>query len=56
MTTHNRVVVLTGTVAKPEDARRAIQIAQSVNDVESVDNKLAVRSGHPNSGTGHPAL
>ena len=45
VTTHNRVVVLTGTVEKPEDATRAIQIAQGVNDVESVDNKLAVRSG-----------
>jgi len=45
VTTHDRVVVLTGTVEKPEDATRAIQIAQSVNDVESVDNKLAVRSG-----------
>jgi hyperosmotically inducible periplasmic protein len=45
VTTRNRVVVLTGTVEKPEDARRAIQIAQSVNEVESVDNQLAVRSG-----------
>jgi osmotically-inducible protein OsmY len=45
VTTHNRVVILTGTVEKPEDARRAIQIAQSVNDVDSVDNRLAVRSG-----------
>jgi len=45
VSTRNRVVVLTGTVEKPEDARRAIQIAQSVNDVESVDNRLAVRSG-----------
>jgi hyperosmotically inducible protein len=45
VTTHNRVVVLTGTVEKPEDATRAIQITQSVSDVESVDNRLAVRSG-----------
>ena len=45
VTTHNRIVVLTGTVEKPEEARRAIQIARSVNDVESVDNRLAVRSG-----------
>jgi osmotically-inducible protein OsmY len=45
VTTRDRVVVLRGTVEKPEDARRAIQIVQSVNDVESVDNQLAVRSG-----------
>lgn len=45
VTTRNRVVVLTGTVEKPEDAKRAIQIAQSVNEVESVDSQLAIRSG-----------
>jgi len=45
VTTHDRVVVLTGTVEKPEDAKRAIRIAQSVNDVASVDDQLAVRSG-----------
>jgi osmotically-inducible protein OsmY len=42
--THNGTVVLSGTVHKPEDAIRAVQIARSVDDVTSVDNKLSVLS------------
>jgi hyperosmotically inducible protein len=42
--THNGAVVLSGTVHKPEDAIRAVQIAQGVDDVKSVDNKLSVLS------------
>ena len=38
------VVVLTGTVNKPEDALRAEQLAQSVDSVKSVENHLTVRS------------
>jgi hyperosmotically inducible periplasmic protein len=37
-------VVLSGTVDKPEDATRAVQIARGVEDVKSVQNKLSVRS------------
>ena len=37
-------VVLSGTVDKQEDATRAIQIAQRVGDVKSVESKLSVRS------------
>ena len=38
------VVVLTGMVEKPVDAIRAVQIARAVEDVKSVESKLAVRS------------
>ncbi len=38
-------VVLSGTVGKSEDASRAVQIAYSVDDVKSVESRLAVRSG-----------
>jgi hyperosmotically inducible protein len=41
---HSGTVVLSGTVDKPEDALRAVQIAQQVEDVKSVENKLSVRS------------
>ena len=37
-------VVLSGIVNKQEDATRAIQIAQHVGDVKSVESKLSVRS------------
>ena len=40
----NGTVVLSGTVNKQEDATRAIQIAQRVGDVKSVESKLSVRS------------
>ena len=42
--TKDGVVVLTGTVNKPEDAMRAEQLAQSVDSVKSVQNHLTVRS------------
>lgn len=42
--THDGVVVLTGTVNTPEDATRAVQLAQSVDAVKSVDNRLSIRS------------
>lgn len=42
--TKDGVVVLTGTVNKPEDAMRAEQLAQSVDSVKSVENHLTVRS------------
>ena len=42
--TKDGVVVLTGTVNKPEDALRAEQLAQSVDSVKSVENHLTVRS------------
>ena len=42
--TKDGVVVLTGTVNKPEDAIRAEQLAQSVDSVKSVENHLTVRS------------
>jgi len=42
--TKDGVVVLTGTVSKPEDATRAEQLAQSVDSVKSVENHLTVRS------------
>jgi hyperosmotically inducible protein len=37
-------VVLSGSVNEQEDATRAIQIAQRVGDVKSVESKLSVRS------------
>jgi len=37
-------VVLSGIVSKQEDATRAIQIAQRVGDVKSVESKLSIRS------------
>ena len=38
-------VVLTGSVDNKQDADRAVEVARSVDDVQSVENKLAVRSG-----------
>lgn len=42
--TNRGVVVLSGMVDKPQDAERAVQIARAIDDVKSVENKLAVRS------------
>ena len=36
-------VVLSGTVEKPEEIIRAVQIARTVDDVKSVENRLTVR-------------
>jgi hyperosmotically inducible periplasmic protein len=36
-------VVLSGTVENPEDIIRAVQIARTVDDVKSVENRLTVR-------------
>jgi hyperosmotically inducible protein len=43
--THNGVVVLTGTVNTPEQVIRAVKLAQSVDSVKSVENRLSVRNG-----------
>jgi hyperosmotically inducible protein len=43
--THDGVVVLTGTVNTPEEVIRAVQLAQSVDSVKSVENRLSVRNG-----------
>jgi hyperosmotically inducible periplasmic protein len=43
--THDGVVVLSGTVNTPEEVIRAVQLAQSVDSVKSVENRLSVRSG-----------
>lgn len=43
--THNGVVVLTGTVNTPEEVIRAVKLAQSVDSVRSVENRLSVRNG-----------
>ena len=42
--THDGVVIMTGSVNTPEDATRAVQLAQSVDSVKSVDNRLSIRS------------
>lgn len=42
--TREGVVVLSGTVDKMEDAQRAVQLAESVESVISVESRLAVRS------------
>ena len=44
MNAQDGTVVLSGIVNKQEDATRAIQIAQHVGDVKSVESKLSVRS------------
>jgi hyperosmotically inducible periplasmic protein len=41
--TKDRRVTLTGTVASQQEAQRALQIAQSIEDVLGVDNNLRVR-------------
>jgi hyperosmotically inducible periplasmic protein len=43
--THDGVVVLTGTVNTPEEVIRAVKLAQSVDSVKSVENRLSVRNG-----------
>jgi hyperosmotically inducible periplasmic protein len=43
--THNGVVVLTGTVNTPEEVIRAVRLAQSVDEVKYVENRLSVRNG-----------
>jgi hyperosmotically inducible periplasmic protein len=41
--TKDRHVILTGTVSSQQEAQRALQIAQSIDDVLAVDNNLRVR-------------
>ncbi len=43
--TQQGVVILTGKVADASQAERATQIAQSVEGVRSVDNRLTTRAG-----------
>ena len=42
--TANGVVTLTGTVETPQSLERATQVAQSVDGVKSVDNRLNLKS------------
>ncbi len=42
--TANGVVVLSGAVDTPQDLDRATQVAQAVQGVKSVDNRLNVKS------------
>jgi hyperosmotically inducible protein len=42
--TANGVVTLTGTVETPQSLERASQVAQSVDGVKSVDNRLNLKS------------
>jgi osmotically-inducible protein OsmY len=41
------VVELTGVVASPAEAQRAVQIAQQVKGVKAVHNRLRVQAGRP---------
>ena len=41
------VVELTGVVASPAEAQRAVQIAQQVKGVKTVHNRLKVQEGRP---------
>ena len=44
------VVELTGVVASPAEAQRAVQIAQQVKGVKTVHNRLKVQEGRPEPG------
>lgn len=44
------VVELTGVVASPAEAQRAVQIAQQVKGVQAVHNRLKVQEGRPEPG------
>ena len=44
------VVELTGVVASPVEAQRAVQIAQQVKGVKTVHNRLKVQEGRPEPG------
>lgn len=44
------IVELTGVVASPAEAQRAVQIAQQVKGVKAVHNRLKVQEGRPEPG------